>query len=347
MTIIVDIGNTQVKWAVGTSPADIALRMSTHTTRRAVPAAVLRALKQEGTPSAIVIGSVVPAVTPVVQAAVRTWWPRVRVLRPGYREFKRLMPIDVLPRIEPGVDRLANALALRTLGAVPACAVDIGSAATLEIVDGRGAFVGGAILPGVALQYRALAAGTARVGDGMGQGARGKDQGSKGKGQGARGGGVIATPGETGGRRMPGQTTADAVAFGVERGLLWALAGLLRDAESALGKSLRRVVVTGGGVKSPSHAAWPPPFGKGDGSGGGGVQRCVGGWFVGASAAATEHRKTKTEHSDRGGKIPQPPFAEGDESAAVRFLRAQGLPAETDELLTLRGLMIMAAVGST
>jgi type III pantothenate kinase len=70
------------------------------------------------------------------------------------------LPLAVkLPRPDMvGVDRLLDGLAanrLRTPGR-PAVVVDVGSAITVDLVDAGGAFLGGAILPGIAMSARAL-----------------------------------------------------------------------------------------------------------------------------------------------------------------------------------------------
>ncbi len=70
------------------------------------------------------------------------------------------LPLVVkLPRPDMvGVDRLLDALAanrLRTPGRA-AVVVDAGSAITVDLVDAEGAFLGGAILPGIAMSARAL-----------------------------------------------------------------------------------------------------------------------------------------------------------------------------------------------
>jgi type III pantothenate kinase len=57
-----------------------------------------------------------------------------------------------------GIDRLLDALAvnrLRTPGR-PAVVVDVGSAITVDLVSPEGAFLGGAILPGIAMSARAM-----------------------------------------------------------------------------------------------------------------------------------------------------------------------------------------------
>jgi type III pantothenate kinase len=108
---------------------------------------------------AIVLASTVPAAAAAVEAvAARRAIPcvtasavtiplQVRVERPG----------DV------GPDRLVNAYAAAHLHGTPAVVVDCGTATTLDAVDHAGAFVGGAIAPGLVLGLEALAARTARL----------------------------------------------------------------------------------------------------------------------------------------------------------------------------------------
>src|SRR6185369_15936721 len=103
--------------------------------------------------------SVVPAVTaaleavaarrerPLLVAAAGTVPIPVRVDRPG----------DV------GADRLVNALAAAHIYGTPAVVVDLGTATTFDCVAGDGAFVGGAIAPGLELGLDALASRTAKL----------------------------------------------------------------------------------------------------------------------------------------------------------------------------------------
>jgi type III pantothenate kinase len=109
--------------------------------------------------SAIACASVVPAVTaalesvadrrdrPLLVAAAGTVPLPIRVDRPG----------DV------GADRLVNALAVARLYGTPAVVVDLGTATTFDCVARDGAFVGGAIAPGIELGLDALATRTARL----------------------------------------------------------------------------------------------------------------------------------------------------------------------------------------
>ena len=64
---------------------------------------------------------------------------------------------------EVGADRLVNALAAARLYGTPAVVVDFGTATTLDCVGPDGAYVGGAIAPGLELGLEALASRTARL----------------------------------------------------------------------------------------------------------------------------------------------------------------------------------------
>jgi type III pantothenate kinase len=70
------------------------------------------------------------------------------------------LPLEVrVPRPDMvGVDRLLDALAANALRGPgrPAVVIDVGTAITVDLVSAEGAFLGGAILPGIAMSARAL-----------------------------------------------------------------------------------------------------------------------------------------------------------------------------------------------
>jgi len=57
---------------------------------------------------------------------------------------------------EAGADRLANALAARIEFGGPAIVIDLGTSTNFDLVDADGAYVGGAIAPGMGLSLEAL-----------------------------------------------------------------------------------------------------------------------------------------------------------------------------------------------
>lgn len=109
--------------------------------------------------SGIACASVVPSLTDAVETiAARRERPLI-VASPG------TVPLAI--RIdrpqEAGADRLVNALAAARLYGTPAVVVDFGTATTLDCVAADGAYVGGAIAPGLELGLEALAARTAKL----------------------------------------------------------------------------------------------------------------------------------------------------------------------------------------
>lgn len=62
-----------------------------------------------------------------------------------------------------GADRIANALGALARWKPPILVVDFGTATTFDAIDAQGAYVGGAILPGVEVSTRALAGRTAKL----------------------------------------------------------------------------------------------------------------------------------------------------------------------------------------
>ena len=62
-----------------------------------------------------------------------------------------------------GIDRLAGASGGVSLLGTPLVVVDAGTAITVDVVSRRGEFLGGAILPGIALGAHALATRTAKL----------------------------------------------------------------------------------------------------------------------------------------------------------------------------------------
>jgi type III pantothenate kinase len=167
MLLALDIGNTNVTLGLVGGGALEAVR------RAGTPAATSTADELElllaglldldgltlADVSAVAVASVVPRLTtnlgavaarrgtPVVVASSGTVPIQVRVDRPH----------------EVGADRLVNALAAARLHGTPAIVVDLGTATTFDCVAADGAFVGGAIAPGVALGLDALAGRTAKL----------------------------------------------------------------------------------------------------------------------------------------------------------------------------------------
>lgn len=166
MLLVVDVGNTNVTLGLVRAGVLVASRRATTHPRSTADElehlldALLR-LDDAAMPdvSAVAVASVVPALTgaletvaerrslPLVVASAGTVPIAVRVDRPG----------------EVGADRLVNALAAARLYGTPAVVVDFGTATTFDCVGSDGAYLGGAIAPGLELGLEALASRTAKL----------------------------------------------------------------------------------------------------------------------------------------------------------------------------------------
>jgi type III pantothenate kinase len=66
------------------------------------------------------------------------------------------LAIEIDRPAEAGADRLANALAARVEFGGPAIVVDLGTSTNFDLVSAEGAYIGGAIAPGIGLSLEAL-----------------------------------------------------------------------------------------------------------------------------------------------------------------------------------------------
>ena len=166
MLLAIDIGNTNVTLGLVEGGALIATRRAgtpRTTTTDEMELLLVGLVGLDGRSldavTAVAVASVVPALTTMAErvaarrgigvlvATAGTVPLAIRVERPG----------------EVGPDRLVNALAAQRLYGTPAVVVDLGTATTFDCVGPDGAYVGGAIAPGLELGLEALAARTARL----------------------------------------------------------------------------------------------------------------------------------------------------------------------------------------
>ena len=117
-----------------------------------------------------------------------------------------------------GADRIANAAGAIALKLAPAVIIDCGTAITLEVIDSQNRFLGGGIMPGRALQRRALHSHTAQL---------------------------PYTPLTLECIPGPGRNTEDAIRFGIDTGLLGAVQRLVDECRDA-GSEAYNIICTGG-----------------------------------------------------------------------------------------------------
>ncbi len=137
-------------------------RLSTVPTRTPDEYAVLltQILDLEGldiaaTVDGLVICSSVPSVTGELRQTAARWFGGVPcvVLGPGTRSG---MPVRYDNPKDVGADRVANAIGAFDLYGGPCVVVDLGTATTFDAISSTGEYLGGAIVPGVAISLEAL-----------------------------------------------------------------------------------------------------------------------------------------------------------------------------------------------
>ncbi len=166
MLLTVDIGNTNLTAGIFRTGTLLATRRAA--TPRAATADELEllldgllrlddvALADVG---AIACASVVPTLTAAIEAvAGRRNRP---LLVAGAGNVPLAIRVD--RPAEVGADRLVNALAAQRLYGTPAVVADLGTATTFDAIAADGAYVGGAIAPGLELGLEALALRTAKL----------------------------------------------------------------------------------------------------------------------------------------------------------------------------------------
>jgi type III pantothenate kinase len=146
-------GTVKRHWWVGTDPR-----------RTADEWAVLLEglLAGESPVSGIAVCSAVPHVLHELRDVVARYYHEVPsvVVEPG---VKTGLPVLVDNPREVGTDRIANALAAVHRYGAPCIVADFGTATTVDVVNANGAFIGGAIAPGIETAVDALGATAAQL----------------------------------------------------------------------------------------------------------------------------------------------------------------------------------------
>lgn len=210
--LLVSVGNSnsQVALACGSS----ILSLETFPTSQFFETEGLPEPFASGARLPILVACVVPAVKKALKAATGG----------GLMQF---LTADLVTEVDfsgvealsIGADRLANAVAAVTLGALPLIVIDCGTAITTEVVDGHGVFRGGAIAPGRLVLRRALNSFTGQLPE------------------------IPMTD------HLPaalGTTTVDAITAGCDLGAVGTVARLIEESRRELGQPDCRAIAIGG-----------------------------------------------------------------------------------------------------
>jgi type III pantothenate kinase len=225
--IIVDIGNTRVKWAwiergalkVGEPFSSRAETLKPHLDARW--GSIAR-------PDLVYVSNVAGSALGLKLAdwIAARWRAELRLVRPTESGFGVTNGYERPDRL--GVDRWVGLIALRRYFPGPACLADCGTALTLDALDAEGRHLGGVIAPGPALMKKSLAIETSAIRefDGGGFGALGRN-------------------------------TAEAVANGVAGACVGLVEKTVSELSARLGCAPCLVITGGGGSQLAAQLAIP------------------------------------------------------------------------------------------
>jgi type III pantothenate kinase len=174
MLLAIDVGNSNTVMGLfqlssESAPASIIADWRITTPHRQTPDELgvllqtlfaMRSLKTEDV-SGVAIASVVPPLDASLRKVCETCFKvRPLFIEPG---VKTGLPVLTDNPGEVGADRVVNCVAAFELMGGPAVVVDMGTATTFDVVSKQGAFLGGAIAPGLGISADALFTRAARL----------------------------------------------------------------------------------------------------------------------------------------------------------------------------------------
>lgn len=158
MDLFVDIGNTNLKWALGESGVLEAMRTIRH--HGGLPIDLHAAWEQLAPPRRILVGNVGGAkLAEALERVCRAYWDREPIFAtPEPSAYGVTIAYAQPERL--GVDRWLALIAAHRLCAGPVLVIDAGTAITYDLLLGDGRHLGGLILAGIEMMRAGLLAGT-------------------------------------------------------------------------------------------------------------------------------------------------------------------------------------------
>ena len=166
MLLALDIGNTNVVAAL--YDGDRQMRQWRFASDVSLADTAFKALLADSlgdavtTVDGVIIASVVPGLTPLVQSAAQRLFA-CRVMVVGNADVDLGIKVNIDQPEQAGADRLVNAVGARVSHSLPAIILDFGTATTLDLIAADGSYEGGIIAPGVNLSVDALERAAAQL----------------------------------------------------------------------------------------------------------------------------------------------------------------------------------------
>lgn len=159
MNLLVDMGNTRLKWAILqdgeliTGHALVNQQITRHE--------LVETWKLQPPPERLAVACVSanPLLEMVLAVAVELW-PTIEILQVKSQAHAFGVYNAYQQPEKLGVDRWLALVAVRKHYRLPACIIDCGTAITVDLLDADGKHQGGLISPGLILMKKSLAAGT-------------------------------------------------------------------------------------------------------------------------------------------------------------------------------------------
>ena len=151
--LLVDVGNTRLKWA-DVTPCG-AIRLCGHALTAQVTPQWIAAWAKKQAKRRVIIASVVPEITRLLRRHLKQAVFVNGTMRGLPLAFHYPRPAEL------GADRLAAAIGAQVRG--PVIVVSCGTATAFSVLDKQGRFCGGVIAPGAEVQLRALIGTTAQL----------------------------------------------------------------------------------------------------------------------------------------------------------------------------------------
>lgn len=163
MILLLDIGNTRIKWAQALNGALTPQQSLLH--REVAPETWIKQLFRERfRPARLLVSNVAgeEMAATIRREAQRSWHvsPEFAVTAASAAGVTNAYPRPAFH----GVDRWLALIAARHLTSSAACVIDAGTAVTIDAMNARGLHLGGVIIPGVRMMVESLLARTSDLG---------------------------------------------------------------------------------------------------------------------------------------------------------------------------------------
>ncbi|MCK5829353.1 MAG: type III pantothenate kinase [Methylococcales bacterium] len=161
MNLLIDIGNTRIKWCINNNRIVNGVQAIDYKKNNFIKKLQISWIQLVTPPQVIAISSVsAHQVSLQIIELAKKNWPEIKVVM-AKSSFQALSVTNAYSQPEKlGVDRWLGLIALQFYYPGNSCIVDCGTAITIDFLDEKGLHLGGLISPGLQLMKRSLSFGT-------------------------------------------------------------------------------------------------------------------------------------------------------------------------------------------